>query len=337
MHVSIRHALLCCVALFSLSATALDNLANLSPAEIEQRLPNEHPGTYYLYVQQLWSAGKKDQAVFWFYAGQLRYRFHLLANPSLDKSGDPALFGALQATVGEPINLYAGADPKKWMEQIDEVLKWDADTPNGFTSKAEHKKELETVRAGLAQLRDYISKNQDKLRAQREQQGVGQIGIVNGVYVEERREKMPKDWPELVLATTLEMISGSYEASSSSLLGPILFFKDQRKVLRAKSFELSAVGPGDLLVVAKRDDQELLRRTISVRQDNGAVVFEESQTAEEAGLAEGNKKEKVYLRLNAANELVIQRDSLTEGKYKNRGPVRFSYTFWNRAKRGSAK
>ncbi|MBI3563056.1 MAG: hypothetical protein HY080_15205 [Gammaproteobacteria bacterium] len=328
-------ALLFCSALslFVSSATAADNLANLSSADIEQRLPNEHPAAYYAYARQLWSTGMKDQAVFWFYAGQLRYRFHLLANPKLDKSGDPASFTALQSQMGDPINLYAGADPQKWMQQIDRVLAWDATTPNGFTSKIDHKKELEIVRAGLVAMRDYIDKHRDTLRAQRAQQGIGATGIADGVYVEERQEKMPADWPKLMQETIPEILAGSYEASTSALLGPIFFFKDQHKVLSAKSFELSAAGPGVLLVIAKKDGQELLRRTITVRQENGAVVFDENKTAEQAGLAEGGVKDTNYLRLNTAGELIIQRDSLTQGKYRNKGPVRLSYTFWNRAKR----
>ena len=71
--------------------------------------------------------GKKDEAVFWFYVGQLRYRFHLKANPNMDPSGDPALFSSLSATVGKTINEYAGGNVKDWVKAIDRALKWDAD------------------------------------------------------------------------------------------------------------------------------------------------------------------------------------------------------------------
>jgi hypothetical protein len=310
------------------------DFAKLSGEEIERRLPDEHPANYYLYAGRLWGGGERDKAVFWLYAGQLRFRFHLLANPNLEKSGDPALFGSLQATVGAPINLYVGGDPKMWMSQIDDVLIWDDKTPNGFTSKKAHAKELAEVRSGLVKLRDYVASNQEKLSAQREAEGIGEVGIVNGVYVEERKKKMPKDWPALVQSTSLEMIAGVYEASFSSLLGPILFFEDQYKVLPAKSFVLSAKGSDALLVVAKRGDEELLRRTIKIRQEKGAIVFEETKTAKQQGLAEGGSRETCILRLNADRELVIERNSITEGKYPNKTtPVRLTNINWNRAKR----
>ena len=306
----------------------------LTPAEIERRLPEEHPANYYGYAARLWSEGKRDEAVFWLYAGQLRFRFHLLSNPNLPAGDDAALFGSLQSSIGEPINLYVGGDPKKWMKAIDDVLKWDAKTRNGFTSKRDHKKELEEDRAGLVKMRDYIEKNPDVLRAQREELGIGEVGVVNGVYVEERKMKMPKDWPALVPATSLEMIAGSYEASFAALLGPILFFEDQAKVLPAKLFVFSVAGSNELLVVAKRGEEELIRRTIPIRQEKGAVVFDETREAKSSGLTEGGSHQTCFLRMNAAGELVLQRDSITEGKYPDKTtPVRLSYINWNRAKR----
>lgn len=83
-------------------------------AEIEKRIVDKHPAAYLLYAGQLWAAGRKDESVFWFYIGQLRYRFHLASSPGIDPSGDPALFASLLDTIGSPINLYAGGDPVKW-------------------------------------------------------------------------------------------------------------------------------------------------------------------------------------------------------------------------------
>lgn len=316
----------------------IESIGTLSPAEIERQLPGLHPANYYAYAGRLWGSGKRDEAVFWFYAGQLRYRFRLMADPGLDPSGDPALFASLQSMIGEPINLYVGSDPKNWMQQIDSVLAWDAKTTNGFTSKTEHKKAFEEARAGLVKLRDYIGGHLDDIRSTREQQGVGEVGVTNGVYVEERKEKMPKDWPALLPQSSPEKIAGVYEASFEALLGPILFFEEQSKVFGASSFELSVAKPGALLVIAKKGQQELLRRTIAIRQESGSVVFDERRTLQQTGLSEGGANTTNYLRVNAAGELVIQRDSLTEGKYPNKPtPVRLVYTFWNRAKRLTPK
>ena len=53
--------------------------------------------------------------------------------------------------------------------------------------------------------------------------------------------------------------------------------------------------------------------------------------------SEGGIHETVYLRLNAVGDLVVQSDSVTEGKHQNKTmPVRKSNTFWFRTVRVSA-
>jgi len=109
------------------AALSPEDLKKLPPATIEAALPNEHPSAYYGYAARLFREGKKDEAVFWFYVGQLRYRFHLKANPNMDPSGGPALFSSLSATVGKTINEHAGGNVKDWVKAIDQTLKWDDD------------------------------------------------------------------------------------------------------------------------------------------------------------------------------------------------------------------
>jgi hypothetical protein len=315
----------------------INNFDNLAPEQIERELQGAHPAAYILYAGKLWSAGRKDQSIFWLYVGQLRYRFYLLAKPQ-DLSGDPALFASLMNVVGEPINVYAGGHPQKWIHQMDAALLWDEQNPNSFTSKSEYATQLSETRSGLIKLRDYVSSNQKALKDEREQNGIGQVGMIDGVYVEEREERMPKDWPPLASRSTLVAIQGTYLASFDALLGPTLFFSDQHKVIKAKTFELSAIDNTSLLVVARSRDTELLRRTIPVREEGGAIVFEEQRTAAQAGLSEGGVKETVLLRINTNSDLVIQRDSLTEGKRANKPtPIKLSYTFWNRARRADSK
>lgn len=313
-----------------LSADAVQKLA---PAVIEQRLPQEHPSAYYLYAGRLWSEGLSDDAVFWFYAGQLRFRFHLRANPKLDPSGDPALFASLNATLGESLNLYVGGDPKKWMEQIDRVLTWDEKTANGFTSKKKYTKELEEIRGGLLKLRTYVSDNQAMIAAKRVEEGIGTIGVVNGVYIEERRRKMPLDWPALVPQTTLAAANGLYEGGFSTRFDAI-FFYGQKEVARATFFRLAAVPPDSLQVIALDGKTELASRLLKVRVEYGALAFDEIRPGSTAGLASGEVHATHFLRLNASSELVVERRSITTGTFPNKSrPVRLDFTFWNRAKR----
>ena len=147
-------------------------MKNLPPEKIEAALPNEHPSTYYIYAGRLLQEGKKDDAVFWFYVGQLRYRFHLKANPNLEPDGDPAVFSSLNATIGLAINEYAGGSVKGWVKAMDRALKWDEETANGFTSKEKFPAIYEEIRAGLKKLRDQVESQADSIRDQRKKAGL---------------------------------------------------------------------------------------------------------------------------------------------------------------------
>ena len=135
-----------------LSTMTIDN----SATSLEAKLPNAHPSEFYTYASRLFAVGRKDEAVFWFYVGELRYRFHLRAHPNLEPSGDPALFASLHEVVGHNINLYAGQHRKLWIAQINKALNWDEAHPNGFTSKTKFKKAYQENRAGLVGLRQTI-------------------------------------------------------------------------------------------------------------------------------------------------------------------------------------
>lgn len=149
-----------------------EEIKTLPYAAIEKKLPAEHPSAYYSYAARLFADGKKDDAVFWFYVGQIRYRAHLKANPTLEPGGDPALFASLNATVGRQINEYAGGDPAMWFAQIDRALDWDKRTPNGFTSKEKFGKQYEEIRAGLVSMRKSLEKNTEQLRESRKKAGL---------------------------------------------------------------------------------------------------------------------------------------------------------------------
>ena len=136
----------------------------LTPAQIERQLPDAHPVNYYIYAEQLFRAGRKDQALQWFYAGQLRYRFLLRAVPGNDAPGRAGLFDSLLEEFGPPINHFGASDPPNWVKQIDAALQWDAANPNGYTSKTRYAHHLHDVRNDLMNFRAYILAHADQLR-----------------------------------------------------------------------------------------------------------------------------------------------------------------------------
>lgn len=165
-------ALLAATIASNVMGLTMQDIATKPAAHVEAALPNEHPAQYYAYAKRLFESGQKDDAVFWFYVGQLRYRFYLKANPNLKPDGDPALLGSLNETLGKTFNLYAGGSPTDWVKQMERALAWDEKTPNGFTSKEKFASELKQIRDGLGGLRDNIRDTAESIREQRKAQGL---------------------------------------------------------------------------------------------------------------------------------------------------------------------
>lgn len=116
------------------------------------------PTIYYVLASALWDRGEKEEALFWFYAGQLRLRY--AAAFGEDPTGAPALLGALNETIGPTINQYAAQDPSLWIRTIDKVLAWDDDTtyikPAGVPEHQWQTQRTE-IRDGLAELKSLIA------------------------------------------------------------------------------------------------------------------------------------------------------------------------------------
>ena len=145
-------ALAAALALSVPSAGAQD-FRSIPTQELIASAAQMHPAGYFALADRLFRDGRREDAARWLYVGQIRYRFHLAANPGAPQSGDPALFASLMESVGRPINEYAGGNVDGWLAAIDAALAWDAANPNGFTSKSAHAGELAATRSGLVGLR----------------------------------------------------------------------------------------------------------------------------------------------------------------------------------------
>lgn len=167
-------ALLCTsFAVAALEAGAPDGINTMSSEQIVAEAERLHPSALYVLAGRLFQEdGRQDEAVEWFYIGQLRYRVHLAANPGEPSDADPVLFAALSESVGRPLNEYAGGDVDEWVASIDRALAWDEAHDNQFTSKTEHAAEYAEVREGLVKLRDNLVERKDEIRKTREQNGL---------------------------------------------------------------------------------------------------------------------------------------------------------------------
>ncbi len=95
-----------------------------------QSAPDRYaPPVFYALSSVLFQEGKKEDAAFWFYAGQLRARFD--ANRCADVTARQAV-GILNLTYGTPINEYMFQRVKQLEALIPKVIEWDRQTPRNY-------------------------------------------------------------------------------------------------------------------------------------------------------------------------------------------------------------
>lgn len=107
----------------------------------------------------LFQQGKKDDAVFWFYAAQLRTQYQL----AFEKGDRGQLLTIMQMTIGAPINNYAFQSVPNFQRILAHVLEWDKTTPNPLREKPRsevEEKQIATVYAGLRDLQVRLSSEQ---------------------------------------------------------------------------------------------------------------------------------------------------------------------------------
>jgi len=150
----------------------MDEMMKKTPEQLKKGIENQHPVVYYLLASKLYEEGKKDESVFWFYAGQLRFRFLLAAHPEIEPAKGQEVFATMTQQVGTTINIWAFGDLPALEKTLADVAAWDEKTPNGFTSKKDFAKQWAETRDGMQTMAKYIHENGDKIRAQRSAAGL---------------------------------------------------------------------------------------------------------------------------------------------------------------------
>jgi hypothetical protein len=137
-----------------------------------ERLNGQHPAAYYTEAARLFAAGEREDAVFLFYLGQLRYRTHLAARGQRGPNSDAPAFGALSETIGRPINEYAFGDIPALLRTIDAVLAYDRQAPDRFTQPSAFPDAYRQTREGMVSFRGSIAGRADEIRRQRTANGL---------------------------------------------------------------------------------------------------------------------------------------------------------------------
>lgn len=87
------------------------------------------PPVFYYLSKRLFDQGDKDDAAFWYYAGQLRARFD--ANRCADSTARQAV-SVLNERFGTPINQYTFTDLDALEALVTRVVAWDRATPHEY-------------------------------------------------------------------------------------------------------------------------------------------------------------------------------------------------------------
>lgn len=113
----------------------------------------------------LFQHGRKEDAVFWFYAAQLRARYLAI----FDKEDRGLLLSSMLMTVGVPINNFAFQDVSGLDRTINRVIDWDRSAPNRYREGARTESAEEQVAqiyAGLDQLKAKLITDKEELERQ---------------------------------------------------------------------------------------------------------------------------------------------------------------------------
>lgn len=105
------------------------------------------PPAFYALSTVLFEQGKKDEAAFWFYAGQLRGRFD--ANRCADKSARQAV-QMLNLQYGTAINQYMFNRMEKLKALIPKVVEWDRKTPHNYDHRWINAHGMDAINAELS-------------------------------------------------------------------------------------------------------------------------------------------------------------------------------------------
>jgi hypothetical protein len=242
----------------------------------------------------------------------LRYRIYLQAHPDQDSS----LFGALNQSIGIPLNRYGALHIDQWLAAIDGALAWDDAHANGYTEKNKFASVYAAQRTGLAKLKGDILSHADQLQAR-----------ANG------RELMPADWPALVPITSTKDLEGIFGRWNMGSVTSIFFKVRPTGVNLSMSSELEirVVSASRLLIIARGKQGELARSELEVTFTDGAASFSLPDTIGKNPQG-GGSKGTAYLRRNAGKDIVVERDEIIEGYHNNGAPSSTeSHRYWQRA------
>ena len=292
---------------------SVEDIVSLPFEEIEEHLVEQEPSVYYLYAARIFDEKSREKGIFWYYVGEIRFRFMLTAEPDPDPSAGPALLGALQYAVGERIKRYAGAHPDILLEQIAAAIEWDRTHPNKHTSKEKYSKEHKEVIDGLKSLKEYIIKNKKELLT---------------------RDEMPKDWPPLRKLHSIDDLAGAFSVESFTRMPIWLIGREYlpKEHWLIDVVEIRSHSDETVEVIAFADGSKVASHVIKLTEKDEGFMFWNDYGAEESEMYEGGTRIEITLFRNVEEHLVFRWMFKTFGKQMNRSlPIEEVEVLWDKA------
>jgi hypothetical protein len=145
-------------------------VAEQNAAQLRIGLTQKHPSAYLYLARALWQEGKKDEAVIFYYVGQIRYRAYINTLPAPEDVPEVKLYENLKSEIGDEVNEYAARDLDNWLSLIDGALQWHREKPCEFLPKDDYSLLYELMIYNFDKLREYVANNKDLIRKQRAEQ-----------------------------------------------------------------------------------------------------------------------------------------------------------------------
>ena len=139
----------------------------MTTSELMNNASRLHPVGYYILAVKLFHEGSKDESIFWFYVGSLRFRYYLSSIGDDPYHPENELFGKVQFEIGGLLLDYAGGDPESWSNQIIRSAEWDNNNSNIFFNKQRNPDALQEGHRSMRELAIKLIDEKDEIIRQR--------------------------------------------------------------------------------------------------------------------------------------------------------------------------
>jgi len=140
-----------------------EKVASMNIMELKKEAQLIHPVGFYLLAKKLFDEGERDESIFWFYVGSIRYRYFLSSVGEDPFHTENELFGKVQFEIGGLILDYAGGDPELWAKQVEKANQWDTDRLNFFYSKKKNPDALLEIKSSMLELQQKLLTEKDDI------------------------------------------------------------------------------------------------------------------------------------------------------------------------------